>query len=89
MRPAGDGTYELLILVCSPLYSRSSWSSDLILLWQATSRCSPRVINDNVDGIDAYATNDLLEPHPTREGFWKVYGRVDDQIMLSNGEKAG
>ena len=42
-----------------------------------------------MDGVDAYATNDLLEPHPTREGFWKVYGRVDDQIMLSNGEKAG
>ncbi|KAM5543840.1 hypothetical protein V8D89_002457 [Ganoderma adspersum] len=67
MRPAGDGTYELLIL--------------------AISRCPPRVINDSVDGVDAYATNDLLEPHPTRPGFWKVYGRVDDQIMLSNGEK--
>ncbi|PIL27162.1 hypothetical protein GSI_10304 [Ganoderma sinense ZZ0214-1] len=67
MRPAGDGTYELLIL--------------------ATSRCRPRVINDSVDGVDAYATSDLLEPHPTRPGLWKVYGRVDDQIMLSNGEK--
>ncbi|KAI1792211.1 acetyl-CoA synthetase-like protein [Ganoderma leucocontextum] len=53
----------------------------------STSRCPPRVINDNVNGIDAYATNDLLEPHPTRQGLWKVYGRVDDQIMLSNGEK--
>ncbi|KAI0719494.1 acetyl-CoA synthetase-like protein [Cerioporus squamosus] len=45
------------------------------------------VVNTQVDGVDAYATSDLLEPHPTRPGFWKYYGRLDDQIILSNGEK--
>ncbi|TBU38867.1 acetyl-CoA synthetase-like protein [Dichomitus squalens] len=67
MRPAGDGTYELVIL--------------------ATSKCPPRVFNDRINGIDAYATSDLLEPHSTKPGLWKIYGRVDDQIILSNGEK--
>ncbi|RPD67101.1 acetyl-CoA synthetase-like protein [Lentinus tigrinus ALCF2SS1-7] len=45
------------------------------------------VVNTKVDGVDAYATSDLLEPHPTRPGLWKYHGRMDDQIILSNGEK--
>ncbi|KAI0677488.1 acetyl-CoA synthetase-like protein [Trametes maxima] len=45
------------------------------------------IINAKVDGVDAYETNDLLEPHPTLPGWWTVYGRRDDQIILSNGEK--
>jgi hypothetical protein len=48
---------------------------------------SPRLFNTKWAGKDAYATGDLLMPHPTKEGFWKVFGRADDQIMLSNGEK--
>ncbi|TFY65192.1 hypothetical protein EVJ58_g2123 [Rhodofomes roseus] len=40
-----------------------------------------------VDGVDAYATSDLLVPHPTKKGFWKIFGRTDDQIMHSTGEK--
>ncbi|EJT96909.1 acetyl-CoA synthetase-like protein, partial [Dacryopinax primogenitus] len=35
----------------------------------------------------AFDTNDLLEPHPTKPGYWKIIGRADDQIMMSNGEK--
>ncbi|KZT66436.1 hypothetical protein DAEQUDRAFT_739999 [Daedalea quercina L-15889] len=49
----------------------------------------PCVINTKVDGVDAYATSDLLVPHPTKPGYWKVFGRTDDQIMHSTGEKAG
>ncbi|KAK0480753.1 hypothetical protein IW261DRAFT_1685198 [Armillaria novae-zelandiae] len=45
------------------------------------------VCNAQVEGRDAYSTSDLLEPHPTKEGFWRVFGRVDDQIMHSTGEK--
>ena len=37
--------------------------------------------------MDAYATSDLLVPHPTKPDLWKIYGRKDDQIMLSTGEK--
>ncbi|THH19547.1 hypothetical protein EW146_g1644 [Bondarzewia mesenterica] len=47
----------------------------------------PVVLNTTVDGCDAYATSDLVTPHPTKPGLWKVFGRSDDQIMLSTGEK--
>jgi acyl-coenzyme A synthetase/AMP-(fatty) acid ligase len=46
----------------------------------------PAVFNTQVDGKDAYATSDLLLPHSTRPGLWKIYGRKDDQISLSTGE---
>ncbi|EKM49937.1 uncharacterized protein PHACADRAFT_213717 [Phanerochaete carnosa HHB-10118-sp] len=48
----------------------------------------PCVENTEVDGVPAYATSDLLIPHPTKPGFWRIYGRKDDQIMHSTGEKA-
>ncbi len=44
-------------------------------------------MNTTVDGVGAYSTNDVLAPHPTKPGFWKIHGRVDDQIMHNNGEK--
>ncbi|KAI0070731.1 acetyl-CoA synthetase-like protein, partial [Panus rudis PR-1116 ss-1] len=47
----------------------------------------PCVLNTVVDGIDAYASNDLLSPHPTKPGYWRIYGRADDQIMHNTGEK--
>ncbi|KAH8116797.1 hypothetical protein DFH11DRAFT_1687657 [Phellopilus nigrolimitatus] len=47
----------------------------------------PNVFNTTINGLDAYATNDLLEPHPTKPGYWRVFGRADDQIMHSTGEK--
>ncbi|KAF8626806.1 hypothetical protein AX17_006463 [Amanita inopinata Kibby_2008] len=46
-----------------------------------------QIVNTKVDGVNAYATSDLFVPHPTKPGYWKVYGRVDDQIMHSTGEK--
>ncbi|KAH7907693.1 hypothetical protein BJ138DRAFT_455649 [Hygrophoropsis aurantiaca] len=49
--------------------------------------CRPSVLNTKVDGIDAYATSDILMPHATKAGYWKVFGRTDDQIMHSTGEK--
>ncbi|KAI9060104.1 acetyl-CoA synthetase-like protein [Trametes sanguinea] len=45
------------------------------------------VVNTKVDGRDGYATNDLVEPHPTKPNYWKNFGRADEQIILSNGEK--
>ncbi|KAI1789126.1 acetyl-CoA synthetase-like protein [Ganoderma leucocontextum] len=43
--------------------------------------------NTMVDGQDAYATSDIAIPHPTKPGLWKIVGRADEQIVLSNGEK--
>lgn len=47
----------------------------------------PCVFNTKLDGVDAYATSDLLSPHPTKHDYWKIFGRVDDQLMHSTGEK--
>ena len=47
----------------------------------------PNVANTTVNGIDGYATSDVLEQHPTKEGLWRILGRTDDQIMHSTGEK--
>ncbi|TFY70598.1 hypothetical protein EVG20_g2397, partial [Dentipellis fragilis] len=40
-----------------------------------------------VNGHRAYETKDLVQRHPTIPHLWRVYGRTDDQIMLSTGEK--
>ncbi|THH09834.1 hypothetical protein EW145_g1728 [Phellinidium pouzarii] len=48
---------------------------------------TPSVTNMTHDGQAAYATSDLLIPHPHVEGLYKIHGRTDDQIMLSSGEK--
>ncbi|KAH7912486.1 acetyl-CoA synthetase-like protein [Hygrophoropsis aurantiaca] len=45
------------------------------------------VVNFKFRGVDAYASSDLLAPHPTKPGYWKILGRADDQITLSTGEK--
>jgi hypothetical protein len=65
----------------------------LIWLWRGLTLFQPHpahapcVFNSKRDGVDVYATGDLLMPHPDKTGLWKVFGRVDDQIMHSNGEK--
>ncbi|KZO93857.1 acetyl-CoA synthetase-like protein [Calocera viscosa TUFC12733] len=41
----------------------------------------------NQPDIKGFDTNDLLEQHPTEKNLWKIIGRADDQIMMSNGEK--
>ncbi|KAL7278804.1 hypothetical protein ACG7TL_007815 [Trametes sanguinea] len=48
---------------------------------------SPNAFNTQINGRPAYATSDLFEEHPTNPNLYKVYGRVDDQIALSTGEK--
>lgn len=47
----------------------------------------PMVSNYEHNGRQAYATGDLMAPHPTKKGYWATYGRADEQIMLSTGEK--
>ncbi|VDB85562.1 unnamed protein product [Peniophora sp. CBMAI 1063] len=47
----------------------------------------PCVLDASIDGKPACETKDLLEQHPTRPELWKVFGRADDQIVLSTGEK--
>ncbi|EPQ54835.1 acetyl-CoA synthetase-like protein [Gloeophyllum trabeum ATCC 11539] len=41
----------------------------------------------NLPDVPGYATSDLFEKHPTKEGVWKIVGRVDDVLILASGEK--
>ncbi|EIW76878.1 acetyl-CoA synthetase-like protein [Coniophora puteana RWD-64-598 SS2] len=42
---------------------------------------------ENLPDVRGYATSDVFQKHPTKEGLWRVVGRVDDVIILSTGEK--
>ncbi|KIM81777.1 hypothetical protein PILCRDRAFT_8450 [Piloderma croceum F 1598] len=50
-------------------------------------RHAPSVFNAKRADNDVYATGDLLLPHPEKPGYWKYYGRTDDQIVHNTGEK--
>lgn len=89
--PRGDNTYELVVVVSlsslvAHQYNRSRLFHPVL---QADDVWRPAVINTKVDDKDAYATQDLFIPHESRPGLWKIFGRADDQIMLSTGEKVG
>ncbi|CAE6475175.1 unnamed protein product [Rhizoctonia solani] len=57
------------------------------LVFEAGEDHSPFVLNSELNGKAVYRTRDLLVPHPTKSNVWKFVGRVDDQIVLLNGEK--
>ncbi|KAK0190081.1 NRPS-like enzyme [Armillaria mellea] len=48
---------------------------------------SPAVFNTTIDGVRAYDTKDLFVRHPINSEMFKSYGRHDDQIIHSTGEK--
>ncbi|KAG8704771.1 hypothetical protein FRC09_003330, partial [Ceratobasidium sp. 395] len=58
---------------------------ELVVL--AMEEHKPLILNCELDGQAAYATKDLMVPHPAKHGLWKTIGRLDDQIVLANGEK--
>ncbi|SJK99273.1 uncharacterized protein ARMOST_02564 [Armillaria ostoyae] len=47
----------------------------------------PSVLDTEIDGVKAFDTKDLVQLHPSNRSLFKVYGRADDQIMHSTGEK--
>ena len=83
---AGDGKFEIVVLVRNlrPFKSRESHLIDAV---QSPSDCPLAAVNTKVGDVDAYSTSDLVIPHPSIPGLWKIYGRRDDQIVLTNGEK--
>ncbi|KAJ7206143.1 hypothetical protein B0H12DRAFT_1243356 [Mycena haematopus] len=58
------------------------------LILKKTATHTPAMLDTVVDGVPAFKTNDLFVRHPSNPNLVKVYGRNDDQIMHSNGEKA-
>ena len=41
----------------------------------------------NFSDLQEYSTKDLFIKHPKKAGLWKHAGRIDDVLVLSNGEK--
>ncbi|KAK0454193.1 NRPS-like enzyme [Desarmillaria tabescens] len=61
---------------------------DIYRLYIKKSKLStPSVLNCEIDGVPAFDTKDLVKLHPSNPKLWKAYGRADDQIMHSTGEK--
>ncbi|TFK84744.1 acetyl-CoA synthetase-like protein [Polyporus arcularius HHB13444] len=52
-----------------------------------TPEYHPSVITTAVNGVPAFETKDLLQRHPDDPTLWTVFGRTDDQLILSTGEK--
>ncbi|KAF9556700.1 acetyl-CoA synthetase-like protein [Agrocybe pediades] len=78
MVPQGDGTYECICTASTAPFCELSVTNTKFDGVDAFS---------TFDGVDAFSTFDLFVPHPERPGYWRVYGRTDDQIMHSTGEK--
>ncbi|PCH42369.1 acetyl-CoA synthetase-like protein [Wolfiporia cocos MD-104 SS10] len=77
--------YNFSRLMSTKLVPYDEGTFELIMV--ANERYQPCITNTTVDGVGAYATSDLLAPHPTIPGYWRTVGRADDQIMHSTGEK--
>ena len=54
---------------------------------QETPHFSPAVINGTSNGKKAYVTGDLAQRHPRNPKLWRIFGRADDQLTLTTGEK--
>ena len=83
--PDGNGNYELVVKVRYRTFLRCL--NELISWFKPGPWMLPSVFNTTINGVPAYATGDLVTPHPTKPNFWKIFGRDDDQIMHSTGEK--
>ena len=62
-------------------------TSSILMPFQSHTLQQPCVVNTEYEGREGYATSDLMAPHPTKPGFWKIFGREDDRIMHCTGEK--
>lgn len=46
-----------------------------------------RSLSANFPDVEVWHTKDLFKRHPTKPELWTFHGRVDDIVVLSNGEK--
>ncbi|KAK2603619.1 hypothetical protein QQS21_004200 [Conoideocrella luteorostrata] len=58
-----------------------------LVLFADSSTKSMSALNHNLPGISEWRTKDLFKPHPDKPNLWRYFGRRDDIIVLSNGEK--
>ncbi|KAI0841826.1 acetyl-CoA synthetase-like protein [Hypoxylon sp. FL0890] len=69
-------------------YDAKEGTYELIIIADETNK-ETAAIHHNLPGISEYPTKDLWtrHPNPDKPNLWKFYGRKDDIIVLSNGEK--
>ncbi|KAF7341014.1 Acetyl-CoA synthetase-like protein [Mycena sanguinolenta] len=46
-----------------------------------------QVCVENLPDVKGYSTKDLFERHPTKPDLYKIVGRLDDVLIMANGEK--
>ena len=61
---------------------------ELVLFADASTE-KMSALNHNLPGVSLWRTKDLFKKHPdpSKSSLWSYYGRRDDIIVLSNGEK--
>ncbi|KAJ7670303.1 hypothetical protein B0H17DRAFT_202349 [Mycena rosella] len=77
-----DGESTVLV----PIEDDSSGLLFHLIIKESPTRCLA-LTNTEIDGVRACDTGDILQQSPTNSEVYRLYGRVDDQIMHSNGEK--
>ncbi|KAF2106528.1 male sterility protein [Lophiotrema nucula] len=85
-RPAGDKAWNY-VRENDKLKPYLKWVQQAPNLFECTvtNGWPSKVASNKPDG--SYATKDLFEPHPTIAEAWKYIARLDDTIVLVNGEK--
>ncbi|KAK0230498.1 hypothetical protein IW262DRAFT_1478004 [Armillaria fumosa] len=84
-QPSSDANFLDFLL---PVIDNNKDAADIYTLRRLKNVFSePSVINTNVDDADGFAISDLFAPHPTKPGYWKIIGRIDDQIVHNTGKK--
>ncbi|KAL1884099.1 putative NRPS-like protein biosynthetic cluster [Diaporthe australafricana] len=68
------------------LYDVQTETFELVILADETTQDAAPVYH-NLPGENPYFTKDLFTKHPTKPNLYKFYGRRDDILVLSNGEK--
>lgn len=68
------------------LYDEQTGTFELVIVADESTRDAAPVYH-NLPGEDPFFTKDLFTKHPTKPNLYKFYGRRDDILVLSNGEK--
>ncbi|THV00390.1 acetyl-CoA synthetase-like protein [Dendrothele bispora CBS 962.96] len=85
--PEDWGYFELAPTIDSVLIPVEGIDNVFQLICKKNKFRIPSVLNTVIDGQPALDTKDLLIRHPTKHGLFQGYGRADDQITHSTGEK--
>ncbi|KAF7293886.1 Acetyl-CoA synthetase-like protein [Mycena chlorophos] len=74
-----------------PMYDNIRWQPQNDGLFEAqflTTKTHQLAVENLPDGdVKGYATKDLFERHPTKPHLYRIVGRLDDVLIMANGEK--